>query len=123
MSSWLGICLGSGKTKSRLCDLRELCDFPGSRFSYLIKGLGLGKGFSTGVGRVIFFRREHVTKSGDIFSFYHLVERGANGIKWVETTDTAKYPTIYRIFSTTKNYLAGCGSVFGLFKSKLHLFT
>lgn len=50
-------------------------------------------------------------KSGDIFSSYHLVERCANGIKWVEATDTAKYPTAYRIFSTTKNYLAGSGSV------------
>lgn len=82
--SWLGLYSGSGKTKTRLCDLSKSCDFPGTQFTYLIKGLGLSKWFSIGVGRVNLTPRGLVTKSGDIFSCYHLVERGANGIKWVE---------------------------------------
>ena len=43
--------------------------------------------------------------SGDIFSCYHLVERGVNDIKWVEAKDAAKHPTICRTFSKTKDYL------------------
>lgn len=71
-----------------------------------MKGLGLGMWFSMGVGRLTLTPRGHVTVSGDIFSCHHLVERGTNGIKWIEAKDTAEDPTMYRTFFTTKNCLA-----------------
>lgn len=69
---------------------------------------------------------EYVTVSGDNFSCHYLVERGANGIKWVEAKGTAKHPTIHRTLFTAKNYLAMTFFFFfflGPFKSKLYLFT
>lgn len=69
-----------------------------------------------GVGKFSLSPRGHVTMSRNVFSCHHLVQGGANGIRWVEAKDIAKHSTAYRTFPT-RSYLA-LAQFFCLFNSK-----
>lgn len=65
-------------------------------FPYLIKGLSKVGGSPQMVGRLNLSPRGHVTLwRFFFFGCYHLVERSASDIKWVDAKDTVEHPTIY----------------------------